>query len=306
MPSRPSLNLSRLNSDDDNAAFDQAKNRVISYLSKLFKRTQEQVAKREKKLLDCQQWEKVHHEALLLQSNLYRIKKGMAEITISDWEKEGADCILILDPLMDPKDQIAALFHRAKKLRLGIPHSEKQLQLIQDALIVQQQLISNLQKINTNEALEAFLLAHPIATPPEKHQKPLKKIEPVKSYRTYTSKSGAPIWVGKNAKHNDKLTFHYAKGSDWWLHAHNDPGSHVIIHCLKKGEDPDQDTVRDAAELALRYSKAKDTHGEGEVIVSQVKFLCRVKGCPGKVQVSKHRVIHIRLDPERWDRLRNS
>lgn len=297
MPSRPTLN-------SDNAAFDQAKNRVFFYLSKLFKRTQKQVAKREKTLLDCQQWEKVHHKALLLQSNLYRIKKGMVEITISDWEKEGADCTLILDPLMDPKDQIAALFRRAKKLRLGIPHSEKQLRLILEALTVQQQLISNLQKINTSEALEAFFLAHPIATPPQSDQKPLKKTEPIKCYRTYTSESGLPIWVGKNAKHNDRLTFHYANGSDWWLHARDYPGSHVVIHCLKKGENPDQDTVRDAAELALRYSKAKDVHGEGEVIVSQVKFLQRIKGCPGKVQVSKHRVVQIRLDPERWNRLR--
>jgi predicted ribosome quality control (RQC) complex YloA/Tae2 family protein len=77
----------------------------------------------------------------------------------------------------------------------------------------------------------------------------------------------------------------------------------VVIHSLKKGEDPDQETVRDAAELALRFSKAKDICNEGEVTVSQVKFLHRCKGSPGKVQISKHRVIHIRLDSARWNRL---
>jgi len=299
-----SLNLnSPLNSGD--AAFDRTKNRMISHLSKLLKRTQKQVIKREETLLDCQQWANVHHRALLLQSNLYRIKKGMAEVTVPDWEQDGLECTLTLDPLTEPKDQIAALFHRAKKLRLGIPYSEKQLQSIVVALTAQQKLISDLHEINTNEALDAFLLTHSIVIP-QKHQKIVKKTEPPKPYRTYTSESGLTIWVGKTAKQNDMLTFHHANGSDWWLHAHNYPGSHVVVHCLKKEEKPDQETLRDAAELALRFSKAKDTHDEGEVTVSQVKFLHRIKGFPGKVQVSKHSVMHIRLEPARWNRLRGA
>lgn len=288
----------------NNTTFDQAKNRVSSYLSKLLKRTQKQVNKREETLLNCQNWAKVHHQALLLQSNLYRIKKGMVEITVHDWEQEGIERLLPLNPLVDPKDHIAVLFRQAKKLRLGISHSDKQLHVIVDILTSQQELFSDLQKINTFDALEAFLITHPLLTPPKKHQVLVKKNETPKPYHTYSSESGLIIWVGKNAKHNDMLTFHYANGSDWWLHAHNYPGSHVVIHGLKKGQEPDQETFYDAAELALRFSKHKGALGEGEVTVSQVKFLNRLKGCPGKVQVSKHRVMHIRLDPSRWNRLR--
>ncbi|MBA3815197.1 MAG: DUF814 domain-containing protein [Parachlamydiaceae bacterium] len=287
----------------EKTAFEHAKNRVILHLKRLLKRTQKQIFIREKTLLDCQNWEDVHHKALLLQSNLYRIKKGLAEITLEDWAEEGKACTLLLDPIKDPKDQVAALFRQARKLRLGIPHSEKQLHLIVNALSAQEELISHVQNINSITALDAFLIAHPSAAPQE-HQILIKKFEPTKPYHTYTSESGLSIWVGKNATKNDLLTFHHANGLDWWLHAHNYPGSHVIIRVLRKGEDPDSKTILDAAELALRYSKAKDTHGEGEVTVSQVKFLHRLKGCPGKVQVSKHRVMYIRLDPVRWNRLR--
>jgi predicted ribosome quality control (RQC) complex YloA/Tae2 family protein len=286
------------------SSFEQEKNRLSFHLLRLIKRTQNQVTKREKILWDCQHWEVAHHKALLLQSNLYRIKKGMAEIAVADWEREGVECILPLDPRIDPKDQLTALFRQAKKLRLGIPHSKRQLQLIIDLLATQQQFIAEVQKINSFDALEAFLLNHPTLMPSKGHQKITKQTEPAKPYHTYTSQSGVTIWVGKNAKHNDKLTFHYANGSDWWLHAHNYPGSHVVIRCLEKGKDPDQETVQDAAELALRFSKAKDKHDEGDVTVSQVKFIKRFKGSPGKVHLSKHRVMHVRLDLARWDRLR--
>lgn len=288
-------------------SFEDEKNRLSSHLSRLVKRTQKQVIKREKILWDCQHWNEVHHKALLLQSNLYRIQKGMTEIAVADWEREGVERVLSIDPLIDPKNQIAVLFRQAKKLRLGIPHSERQLELIVDLLAAQQQLVMDVQHIDSFDALKAFLLEYPSLIPSKDQQKLTKKSEPTKPYHTYISQSGIAIWVGKNAKHNDKLTFHYANGSDWWLHAHNYPGSHVVIRCMEKGKNPDQETIQDAAELALRYSKAKvqGKYDEGEVTVSQVKFLNRFKGSPGKVHVSKHRVMHVKLDPTRWERLRN-
>lgn len=287
--------------DPDKTAFNQAKTRTLSHLSKLLKRSEKQVSKREELLLNCQQWAKVHHKALLLQSNLYRIKKGMTEITIPDWEQNGIERSLTLDPLIEPKDQISKLFRQAKKLRLGIPYAEKQLQSILEALDMQQKLISEVQEIDSQVDLDVFLNKHSIITP-QKHQIIVKKTEVPKPYRIYTSESGVMIWVGKTAKNNDLMTFQHANGSDWWLHVHNYPGSHVVVRCLKKGEKPDQETLRDAAELAMRFSK--DTHDQGEVTVSQVKFLQRIKGFPGKVQVSKHSVMHIRLEPSRWNRLR--
>ncbi len=75
-------------------------------------------------------------------------------------------------------------------------------------------------------------------------------------YREFWSRSGLRIWVGKKAKDNDTLTFKLAHGSDFWLHVHGYPGSHVIIK-INKGKDPDADTIQDALQLALYYSQAK-------------------------------------------------
>ena len=50
----------------------------------------------------------------------------------------------------------------------------------------------------------------------------------------YISSDGYHMYVGKNNYQNEDLTFKLADGGDWWFHAKNIPGSHVIV---KTGQD---------------------------------------------------------------------
>ncbi|WP_162180853.1 NFACT RNA binding domain-containing protein [Candidatus Protochlamydia amoebophila] len=105
--------------------------------------------------------------------------------------------------------------------------------------------------------------------------------------------------MGKNDKGNDWMTFALAKGSDWWLHTQDVPGSHIVIR-TKKGQDPDEETLADAMQLALYNSKAK-VRQEAEICMTQRKYLSRMgKNQLGKVQISKHRSVWIRFDLERY------
>ena len=65
---------------------------------------------------------------------------------------------------------------------------------------------------------------------------------------------GALILVGLNARGNRFVTFKQAAPNDLWLHAHDLPGSHVII----KGNIND-DVIEFAASLAAYYSKGKNS-----------------------------------------------
>lgn len=69
----------------------------------------------------------------------------------------------------------------------------------------------------------------------------------------YISSDGFDIYVGKNNYQNDELTFKVAGNKDWWFHAKNAPGSHVIVKTEGK-ELPDR-TFEEAAALAAYYSK---------------------------------------------------
>lgn len=71
----------------------------------------------------------------------------------------------------------------------------------------------------------------------------------------FISSDGYDIYVGKNNYQNEELTFRLATGNDWWFHAKNMPGSHVIVKC--NGEEPPIRTFEEAASLAAYFSKGK-------------------------------------------------
>ena len=122
-------------------------------------------------------------------------------------------------------------------------------------------------------------------------------------FRRFTSTDGLPIFVGRNARENDELTFGLAKSDDLWLHARGTPGSHVVVR-LDKGADPPLDTLHDAAMLALFYSDLKKS-GKGDVIYTRRKWVKKAKGqAPGAVVVTQDKSLHVNLDKTRLDALK--
>lgn len=73
----------------------------------------------------------------------------------------------------------------------------------------------------------------------------------------YISSDGFHMYVGKNNYQNDELTFKFATGNDWWFHAKNTPGSHVIVKSEGAEELPDR-TFEEAGRLAAYYSKGRE------------------------------------------------
>ena len=60
------------------------------------------------------------------------------------------------------------------------------------------------------------------------------------------------MYVGKNNLQNEELTFHFAVGNDWWFHAKQAPGSHVIVKT--HGDELPDRTFEEAARLAAADS----------------------------------------------------
>ncbi|MBO4617187.1 MAG: NFACT family protein [Lachnospiraceae bacterium] len=73
----------------------------------------------------------------------------------------------------------------------------------------------------------------------------------------FVSSDGFDIYVGRNNLQNDRLTFEFANGGDWWFHAKKMPGSHVIVRTEGR-EVPDR-TFEEAARLAAHFSKGRGT-----------------------------------------------
>ncbi len=98
----------------------------------------------------------------------------------------------------------------------------------------------------------------------------------------YVSSDGYDMFVGKNNLQNDRLTFQEGQGNDWWFHAKNCPGSHVLVKTNGETDIPDA-TFEEAARLAAYYSKNRE-QGKAEVDYIQKKHVKKPNGAkPGFV-----------------------
>jgi predicted ribosome quality control (RQC) complex YloA/Tae2 family protein len=113
--------------------------------------------------------------------------------------------------------------------------------------------------------------------------------------RRFTSPDGMEILVGRTARDNDALTFRVASPRDFWLHVAGCPGSHVIVRNPEGLSTLPRDTLRYAAVLAARHSKAREG-GQVSVHLAQVKDVSKPKGAPpGQVSLKRYRSVRASL-----------
>ena len=97
----------------------------------------------------------------------------------------------------------------------------------------------------------------------------------------YISSDGYHIYVGKNNLQNEELTFHFASGNDWWFHAKQAPGSHVIVK--SNGDELPDRTFEEAGRLAAYYSSMRGSD-KVEIDYIQKKHVKKPNGAkPGFV-----------------------
>ncbi len=91
------------------------------------------------------------------------------------------------------------------------------------------------------------------------------------------------IYIGRDAKSNDHLTFNIADKEDIWMHAKGVPGSHVVIRVRENL--PTHEIIKYAAELAKKNSKASKDD-KVTVVYCQRRFVKKESGMnDGQVKV---------------------
>ena len=94
---------------------------------------------------------------------------------------------------------------------------------------------------------------------------------------------GFIIYIGRDAKSNDHLTFNMSDKEDIWMHVKGVPGSHVVIRVRENL--PTLELIKKAAELAKKNSKA-DKEEKSTVVYCQKRFVKKEQGMnDGQVRV---------------------
>ena len=186
-----------------------------------------------------------------------------------------------LDPKLSPQENVERLFERARKAERARPVLEHRLAELEDLI----------RRAEAGEAIPARHFS-------KRGRKPARR----RPYRVFLTAAGRRILVGKGGADNDATTLQVAGPNDIFLHVRGTPGAHVIVP-LERGEEIAEQTLLDAATLAVHYSKMR-TSTAADVSYTFRKFLKKPKGAkPGLVQVQREKVLRLRREPERLARL---
>ncbi len=251
-------------------------------------------------------------QATLLVSNQHLVGRGARSVTLEDWSTgEPIAVEIALDPSRSARENADALFHRAKRLKKGKAFAERRRADAERALAQLDVLRDEVDAIDTSaptaeraiEVLGARARALGVSARPQGKPGARARREGEPRLPHHVFRVGErTLLVGRGAKDNDALTTKVARPHDVWLHAKGRTGAHVVIP-LAKGEDVPSDLLVDAAHLAAHFS---DARGEAVVDVQWAprRHVRTPKGsAPGAVVVDREKVLVLRVEPERLERL---
>jgi predicted ribosome quality control (RQC) complex YloA/Tae2 family protein len=228
----------------------------------------------------------------ILMANLNLIEKGLEEVELVNVFSEKGEKIKIkLDPSLSPVENAQMYFEKAKKTRASLKIAQERLERLKFEIKQLKNLLDELASCENFDALKKFK---------EKNLEELKKFGIVKDkivekiggkFRRFIVDGGFEVWVGKDAKSNELLTFKFSDKEDLWFHARGTSGAHVVLKTGRR--QPSKKAIEQAGSIAAYFSQAR-TSRLVPVVVTKRKYVRKPKGAPeGTVAVEREEVIMV-------------
>lgn len=225
----------------------------------------------------------------LLTAQAHDIPRGAEKTSLEDLFAEGKRVTVPLDPALSAIENAQKFYDRARRTRVARETAEYRMAETQKAAQEVQNLLdalrttTSLRDLLTFRKKQADRLARFL---PDAEQEN-KRIP----FRRFCLPEGYEVWVGRNARQNDELTFRHARKYDLWMHARGVPGVHAVLRLPHRNAAPGTVIVRRAASIAAWFSKARGS-GLAPVIVTERKYVRKSKGAPpGAVTVERETVV---------------
>ena len=282
---------------DRKDAMRQKSQTVRKTVQNLCQRQTKKLAIQEKERLESMDRERLRQLGDILTANLHLIQKGQTKVTVQDfYDEDMADIEIPLSPILSPQQNAAKLYKDYARMKTAEKELTRQIERGQQELQYLQSVLDELNRADTDAELEEIRqelqTGGYLKIDTGKRKMKVAKLSPMR----FESTDGYPIYVGRNNRQNDELTFKLARKDDLWLHASKVHGSHVIIACA--GVTPPDDTITQAAQLAAYYGET----GGGQNIPVDVVPVKLVKKTPdrkpGMVIYHSHRTVIVNPYPD--------
>jgi predicted ribosome quality control (RQC) complex YloA/Tae2 family protein len=242
----------------------------------------------------------------LITANIYKLKQGMKETELDNFEAGTGTVRIALDPLLTPAQNAQRYFKKYAKLKTALTEKAKQLDIAERDIT----FLESYKVFMENAADDADVdgLREELTELGYMRRRSAKRAKRSvkKEYLRYESGAGLAIYVGRSGRENDELTLKKAKPDDLWLHTKDIPGSHVILTKRAASGGPkvasadgvppgfDEGSVREAARVAAYYSKAKQSESV-PVDYCLVRYVKKPSGAkPGMVIFTHNRTVYVK------------
>lgn len=235
----------------------------------------------------------------LLSRALDQVPRGARSVRVTEWTEAGPREVEVpLEPTLAPRAQVERHFRQYRRLLRGSAIARERLTTLDREIAEAERALA---EAEASTDAEATAPVGPVAARPAR-----RRAAPAhRPYRVFRSAGGQAIWVGRAGEDNAALTFQVARPHHLWMHARGVPGAHVVVP-LDRGEEVGQETLLDAAHLALHFSRLAG-EPRGEVAWTRARLVKRVKGgAPGQVTYTGEKVLPVRVEPARLERLLRS
>lgn len=275
----------------DRAERIRQKSASISHVLKNnIERCEKKLARQQEELLGSERMEEYRIKGELLTASIARIARGARFVDLPNYyDPELKPLHIELDVRLSPGANAQRYFKLYQKARSAQKLAAEQKQKTEEELYYLEGQMDNLGKCQEEAELsEIRSELEKQGYVKESHNRRQMKALPPSMPMKFTSSDGDVILVGKNNLQNDKLTA-TAQPEEWWLHAKNMPGSHVIVVNTR----PSERTLHEAACLAAYYSKGR-TGSQVPVDYTQKKRVKKPAGAkPGFVIYTQQRTLYV-------------
>lgn len=275
--------------------FQQLQHQIGQKIKNIRKKQEQKAENFRKRLQESAEADIYRQEADLLMANLHLWQPGMSSIVLEDFTTHEPREIK-LNPEKNAVLNAQSLYKNHQKLKRAREAVQPLLAEVEAEIEYLEQIQTTLQQLSdyqessdlaTLEEIREELISQQYWKPKLKNGKSANnEAKP----RIYLSPSAFEVWVGRNNRQNDQLTFRLANDYDLWFHAQEIPGSHVLLR-LKPGSVPEKEDLQYAANLASYYSRARQSE-QVPVVYTQPKYVYKPKGAkPGMCVYKKENII---------------
>lgn len=233
---------------------------------------------------------------LILASPAARVQGNV--IVVPDLYAGGAEVPVPADPALSPRQNAEKHYARARKLRRGaekIAERAGQMEARRSVVREWQDRLRISDALADLEALEGELVSARLLSSPRKDSPspPEREAERDPGIRKFRTEDGFVILVGRTARDNDRLTFRLASPHDFWFHAADRSGAHVVVRNPGRLGELPRDVALAAARIAAHFSRARGK-GKVEVHCTLRKYVRKGRGFgPGRVTIRNHKTLEV-------------